>query len=249
MIWIDDGWQHRMLSGPSHFEAWRKAWRVFRTAAISLRIASPAALDLYEAGIRVLSVSYSQAWGVILRADETMRTEQWELIQEEWSESFTPQELWSSIIAASAYSDDGTMNHWWFTHVVSPILAPPPGGFGEAVVDAVEDLPRSQAQPARGVHTPQVVIPSAPGRGHKARRAAKAKEPARQAAERNWQSGPSAQAARPVERCFNWSRGGCKDPCLHGRDHVWYGCGVKYRAKDSEACKAKMPERPGPPRA
>merc|ERR1712051_1134588 len=81
MVWTkDNGLQHSRLMGPSSFEAWDLAWSVFTAAMLMLGAAAPGALSRYRAGVRDLNTLYPDLWGVVTRADHSMRHEQWSLM-------------------------------------------------------------------------------------------------------------------------------------------------------------------------
>ena len=110
------GLQPRLLSGPPHFEAWDQAWAVFGAAMLSLGAASVGALGRYRKGIRALTLLYPSLWGVVSRADEAMRFEQWPVMAEEED----PQGDWSGVISASAWGEYGLRQFFWDTHVSTP---------------------------------------------------------------------------------------------------------------------------------
>ena len=83
---VDGRLQTRMISGPSNFEAWRAIWLTFRTCLISLEAVPPGVLDSYEEGVRQLSPLHPAHWGVIVRADDTVRAERWEVLLENLSQ-------------------------------------------------------------------------------------------------------------------------------------------------------------------
>ena len=107
----------RQLRGPGAHQGWRASWGVFRSAMIMLNAASPAALDRYARGIEELVTLYPQAWGVISVADETMRSERWDIMMES-----TPVDYkWEDVIRDSAFGFDTTTAHWWYMHVLGPL--------------------------------------------------------------------------------------------------------------------------------
>ena len=107
MVWVDGALQPRTLTGPGSFEAWEMPWHVFAAAMLSLGAAAPGALGRYRDGVRELTLLYPSLWGVIARADEAMRFEQWPRMAAE----APPHGDWSVILAASAWgrraSDSG----------------------------------------------------------------------------------------------------------------------------------------------
>jgi hypothetical protein len=65
------------VSGPPPFEDWEKSWLVFKTAAISLSIASPTTLDAYCRRIKEMARDYPMAWYLLVQTDNIMRSEEW----------------------------------------------------------------------------------------------------------------------------------------------------------------------------
>ena len=123
-ILVDHQWVTRMLSGPATFEAWMASWELFKTSLICLGGATPGALDRYATGLRTLVTLYPNAWGVILVADETMRSERWDLVladaRRKRPDFHTP---WNFVLRETAFSAEGSHAHWWFTHVTGPLQA------------------------------------------------------------------------------------------------------------------------------
>ena len=137
-VFVNNVLQQRVLRGPSNFQSWMDSWRVFRTAMLSLKEASPQTLDDYAHGIQTLVNIHPSAddWGLIYAADEVMRHEVWGKIKDEmvldgeWPEVCP----WNEVIKRSVYgSGDTKRMHWWFLHV----LAPSQHG-GKALVRSVE---------------------------------------------------------------------------------------------------------------
>ena len=121
MVWVEaapgqPALQPRMLTGPDSFEIWEKHWEVFVAAMLSLGASAPGPLGRYQAGIRDLHLLFPDLWGVIARADEAMRFEQWRRMAAE----APPHGDWSHVIAASAYSEEGARQWWWDKHVSKP---------------------------------------------------------------------------------------------------------------------------------
>ena len=98
MVWVDGALQPRTLAGPSDVESWDRAWGVFATAMLALGAAAPGALAKYRDGVRDMALLYPTLWGVISRADEAMRFEQWPRMAME----SPPGHDWSVILMASA---------------------------------------------------------------------------------------------------------------------------------------------------
>ena len=70
----------RELPGPSSFEEWRRAWRVYRYALLVLGAASHAHLERYFERFQDLVVSHgtlggNNLWWILALADQRMRSE------------------------------------------------------------------------------------------------------------------------------------------------------------------------------
>merc|ERR1712086_399246 len=117
--------QSQRLKGPSDFPAWQSCWAVFRATMISLSEVSPATLDDYERGLVQLVSLHPTQWGIVFCADEILRSEVWQKVQEDLQDkgtwpAFRP---WDQVIRMTTYgSPDSTyvMQHWWSTHVLFP---------------------------------------------------------------------------------------------------------------------------------
>ena len=149
-ILVDHMLVTQKMAGPSGFPAWRRCWRVFRACAIALHIANPSELDAYEEGLRALTELYPAHWGLIARADETLRSEQWERAQVDAVANGLSPWLWGALISRSAYtSSAGSWTGFWFNHVAAPALA---SGRPQQAQDAVDRL--------EGWNTPAADAPS-----------------------------------------------------------------------------------------
>ena len=89
---------------------------------LALGAAAPGALARYRAGVRDLNTLYPDLWGVVSRADHTMRFEQWARM----AFQAPPGGDWSTIVAASAYGEDGARQQWWDRQVCKPAGTPRP---------------------------------------------------------------------------------------------------------------------------
>jgi len=70
------------LFGPSTFNGWMSAWRVYRTAMIMCGAVKPTSLDAYEDVMRKSSLRFGQsAWGLLYQADHRARLEHLEHIK------------------------------------------------------------------------------------------------------------------------------------------------------------------------
>ena len=63
--------------GPATFKQWSEHWTVFEAAMVSLRVATPVALEAYYRGIATLMEWYPTSWPEISLAEELVRKEQW----------------------------------------------------------------------------------------------------------------------------------------------------------------------------
>ncbi|CAK9077785.1 unnamed protein product [Durusdinium trenchii] len=96
--WRDGQWKAVELPGAANLDAWEESWRIFRTGALMLQLATAATLDRYASEFRT-------------RADIRCRTEFWsqEKRKQEAFHSthpalfaFIPGQPWNSVIRASA---------------------------------------------------------------------------------------------------------------------------------------------------
>eukprot|EP00435_Cladocopium_sp_Y103_P013191 s2919_g3.t1 len=69
------GYYTRELPGPSNFQQWKAAFRVYRTALIMLETLSMATAVSYENFIETLDRTYQGAWHLIVQADELARSQ------------------------------------------------------------------------------------------------------------------------------------------------------------------------------
>ena len=147
--------QPRTLHGPSSFEVWERHWAVYTTAMLALGAAAPGPLGRYRDGICDLHVLCGPAlWGLISRADEAMRFEQWRRMSSE----APPAGDWSAIIAASSYFEEGARQWWWEKHVCKPALEERPNE-AHAVVNALEGFVPRFAAAASSHSAPPLVDP------------------------------------------------------------------------------------------
>ena len=126
LVFEDVELKTRILRAPSNFESWSACWSVFRAAMIMLDLASPQVLDDYHEGIRQLSTLFPSSWGVVFTADEIMRSEQWDIIYEQFVDEGLSEDkyAWNKVLAVSAFGKaSGDIRHWWDTHVLFPIQA------------------------------------------------------------------------------------------------------------------------------
>ena len=126
LIMVDYVWVTRLLNGPADFHAWAASWKVFRTAMIMLGAACPDDLDSYADGIKDLADTFPLYWGMILEADESMRSEEWDQIRFEFSlhspAEYDAENPWSYIIENSAFlAEGGVRSRWWQRRLVLPL--------------------------------------------------------------------------------------------------------------------------------
>ena len=230
--------QPRTLHGPACFEAWERHWAVFSTAMLALGASAPGPLGRYRDGIADLHVLYGHSlWGLISRADQTMRSEQWRRMAAESPAGGD----WSAIIAASSYFEEGARQWWWDKHVCKPALEERPAA-ALAVVDALEGwAPSVQSPPppprARGDEPPWKR--GRRGRGRLgAGDAAPAQPPPAQPAAVAKQPGQGAK----IGACYAFNAGQCTgvdDPCPMGFQHRCSVCGHRHVACHTPGCKEK----------
>ena len=120
--------EKRQFKGPQSFEEWECCWMVFRTAMISLGLASPGDLDAYYEGIRALVRRYPTRWAAISEMDTDLRGDGWDRMGKDLASGslrpspfsevdYVPETPWSFIIASSRYgSVAGPRAEWWTSH-------------------------------------------------------------------------------------------------------------------------------------
>ena len=70
-------WRAVEQVGPPNIEVWRQCWETFTVAAVTLKIARPAALARYAQKFEERCTRYSRAWHLCVRADNRCRAEFW----------------------------------------------------------------------------------------------------------------------------------------------------------------------------
>ena len=215
---------------------------------VALGAAAPGALGRYRTGVRDLNTLYPDLWGVVTRADHAMRFEQWARM----AFDAPPNGDWSTILAASAYGEEGARQQWWDRQVCKPAQTARP----HALVNALEGYSprgatlsitdRAAAAPTgltAGAPAPPMLDGPPSKRGRHGRRgggrggaAAQDQPPA---------TAPAAPAAPKGGVCFAFNVGkceakGCKYP------HRCTICGEEHAAKDVPACKALVDARGAP---
>ena len=145
----DGKYLQKDLPGPGNFMAWTSSWRVFRAAAIMLKICTLASLESYYRHIERLVLQWPGCWGLIYTADDTARAEKLEKWRRHWTieqsrgrnvpADWDPDDPWSCVLN-SVVSDD----KYWGEKVHVPAAAwTASGGKGVPVV-AVEAQVTSQ---------------------------------------------------------------------------------------------------------
>ena len=111
----DGQWKSIELPGASNFTVWEEAWRIFRTAAIMLCLASPSVLERYASEFKSRVREYPESWHLAAQADIRCRSEFWmqeRRRQEEFHaahanmSSFNMMQPWNSVIKAAANSTE-----------------------------------------------------------------------------------------------------------------------------------------------
>ena len=151
----------KMVAGPGSHEEWLDSWRVYRTVLISLGAVSSGALELYAEGIRRLVLLYPAAWGDILLAEEEMRFEHWDRMQEQLlvdpDPKYNTTRPWDFIVAQSAFSlgANNRCHGWWQEHLVAGLCSSQPT---QKITDAL--IGRSSRGPAaRTTNAREVAMP------------------------------------------------------------------------------------------
>ena len=109
--WRDGQWKAVELPGASSLDSWEKSWRIFRTAALMLQMATAASLDRYASQFRTRVLQHPDVWHLAAQADIRCRTEFWSQ-EKRKQEAFhathaalsaiVPDQPWNSVIRASA---------------------------------------------------------------------------------------------------------------------------------------------------
>ena len=231
-------WTTRLMSGPDSFHNWRRCWRVFRTGMLMLGAAKPGPLDEYEETIRALNDVYGSGhWGLIARADDVMRSEEWERTRRRiedmrsrgvYTLSFDSKTPWAAVLRDSARD-----TQFWATNV-KDLAVMSGSGRNTAVLAA-----------AAGAD----VAPA--GAGH--RQHDRSRSPRRQTHDKPGKKGKGAgKGNRRGDRrhttnsegsqlCYSWNRTsqGCvsSGPCPNSRAHQCEWCLGPHRAIDSSCPK------------
>ena len=137
-IFVQGTLQTQRVRGPQDFEAWRNCWAVFRATMISLSEASPATLDDYERGMAQLHSLNPNQWGILFAADETLRSEVWQKVQQDMQDKGTWPAVrpWDQVIKVTTYGGPEStyaLQHWWSIHVLFPCQQAKPLAFLQGV--------------------------------------------------------------------------------------------------------------------
>lgn len=210
---VKDGqWKTIELPGASSFTAWEEAWRIFRTAAIMLKLASPSVLDRYAAEFKSRVQEYPDCWHLAAQADIRCRSEFWlqeKRRQEEFHSahanmsSFNTMQPWNSVIKAAANSSE-----FWRKEFEKPALLYKMNG--PKAMPAVPDPPApvgfspgSSSRPEKRIHEPK-------------RR-----------------DGRYFKSLGGINICYDWSRNEngcvCEGQCPKGMAHVCEWCRQPHR--------------------
>ena len=187
----------------------------------------------------MLDVQCPGLWGVVARADEHMRSEEWAAVHRAQVAMGCPPSMWSPVIRTSAYGTDfdNSRQQWWFTHVLKPALSHPrDSARAEAEVDAIEGVD-SQAGYVE-LHGRQA--------GDRRKAPARKQQPPPKKPRQDEKGAGKGdkgndKADDDICRKFNAKGGGnsgCKTPCRFGRKHICLGCGGDHAYRgDGRHCK------------
>jgi len=247
MVWVGGQLETRLLSGPPSFGAWRKCWRVFRTAMVLLRGSRAGALDAYEERIRTFAELYPEHWGTIARADDILRSEGWERIRRDIQEKRSRgvyQGHWNEDMPWEAVIRDSAMaSEYWqenLRDLAGPARPPAPRPpEGAAWAQGAPVAPPGNPAGGRGTS-------SRPGGlGQTSAKDTRKKKRGRDGAAFGGDRRADNRHIRAdgKEICFAWNRSaaGCAEgTCPSGRAHVCEWCLGPHRAVDP-ACTRKPP--------
>jgi hypothetical protein len=209
----DGKWANIELQGASNLHSWEESWRIFRTAAIMLGLATSSTLDRYSLEFRERVREYPNCWHIAAQADIRCRSEWWtlELRKQEafhaaqpQLSAFNPAQPWNSIIKASS-----TNTEFWHKE------------FDKLALNY--KLSGGRALPAVPLLPEQVMI--ADGSPKKEKRKATMENNAQR------KDGRYFKSLNGTEICFDWSRteNGCSASCPHHRAHVCEWCRQPHR--------------------
>ena len=67
--WGDGQWKAVELPGAASLDAWEESWRIFRTGALMLQLATAATLDRYASEFRTRVLQHPDVWHLAAQAD------------------------------------------------------------------------------------------------------------------------------------------------------------------------------------
>ena len=224
-MFVDSVLTTRLLHWPTSFDAWRACWRVFRTNMQMLKASLQGPLAEHEEKVRWMDKTFPDCWGIIMMAEDQLRSEQWErkraqiegaIEADRYREQFDPSMPWLAVVRDCARDEP-----WWNKNVIVECQK----------LTKSRSVARSQRPP------PQIAFrPDSPwGKGPKKTQKIMA-EKAQRSDGRYLKNGMK-------QLCFayNRSENGCARVCKENRTHLCEWCLEEHRAIDN-ACKA--PKRP-----
>ena len=253
-VFVEGELVSKALEGPRDFEQWRKCWRVFRNAMLTLNASLPGPLDDYEEGIRQMTRSFPNHWSHIAVIEDQMRSERWEALRgkietlverSQFRGSFCAERPWEAVLSVSTYGS-GDDQWWWNTRVDKPCMqsASVQGAAGRlAEVEgsnpaSVSSLPQATSRTIEApVRVRNDTDPSKRDRYNQRRQESisSGRRP----------DGRYLVDGQQKELCFAWNRShtGCGDQCVANppRVHACEWCLGVHRAVD-DGCSA--PRRP-----
>eukprot|EP00435_Cladocopium_sp_Y103_P017963 s5122_g4.t1 len=112
----DGSYLMQELPGPQNYQQWLTSWRVFRTAAIMLNIASLSTLHGYEKAIERLTIQWPRCWGLIAYAEDKARADRLDKIRrrlqqdaargKEMPTDWTEDNPWNSCLKILTHDED-----------------------------------------------------------------------------------------------------------------------------------------------
>ena len=207
----DGQWRTVEMPGASSFTAWEEAWRIFRTAAIMLNMASPSVLDRYASEFKNRVQEYPDCWHIAAQADIWCRSEYWlqeKRRQEEFHHAqptlsvYNSAQPWNSVIKAAANATE-----FWHREFEKPALL--------YKVNGPRPMKATYDQP-KGGGFPTGAPPAGERRTHEPKR----------------RDGRFFKSTAGVNICYEWSRNenGCGEgPCPREMAHVCEWCRQPHR--------------------
>ena len=124
----DGSYLTKELPGPNNFQMWLGCWRVFKSAALMLNIATLAALTNYERFVERLVTQWPLCWGLIAQAEDKMRAEGLERLRRRMMTSsalgrqtpvnWDPTKPWTAVFDAAVAEVE-----YWAENVHHPAAA------------------------------------------------------------------------------------------------------------------------------